>query len=366
MPDVKRLLITSAGSLVGQNLLEGLAGRRDGLEVLGLNSEADAASNFLCDRVHLVPPMAGPAFAPRFAELLARERPHLVVPGRDDDAVFLADWQERHPSAGIGFMVGSAAAARMLRDKRLSAQFARAAGLPFAPTLGAEDGADVVLAHSAAWGWPVLAKPRLGYASRGVVLVGDERQLRVALAWPDYCVQPWLGGPPALQGLRDMLEGGMPLDWTLPGNGKTSLDGCITPAGELVALCATRHEELRLGRSERVHALPQGGPAHRLARTFGQALAEAGWRGAFNVQLGQDASGELVAFEMNGRFTGSAATLQLLGCDFIGDALGAFLGPLPPAAAGPPVQRVDKRLANWPVPQEAVQQLRRTGLWQRR
>lgn len=362
---MRRLLITSAGSLVGQNLLEGLAGRREGLEVVGLNSEPDAASNFLCDRLYLTPPLADPSFVARFADVLARERPQLVVPGRDDDAVFLAEWQERHRPAGTDCMVGPAGVARMLRDKRLSAQFASAAGLPFAPTLGAEDGADAVVAQAAAWGWPVLAKPRLGNASRGVVLVGDERQLRVVLGWPGYCVQPWLGGPPELQGLRDMLEGGMPLDWTLPGNGKVSLDGCITPAGGLVALCATRHEELRLGRSERVHAPPPGDPVHALVQAFGQALAEAGWRGAFNVQLGRSASGELTAFEMNGRFTGSAATLQWLGCDFIGEALGAFLGPLPPPAAVLPTQRVDKRLANWPVPEEAVAQLRRTGSWQR-
>ena len=362
---MQRLLVTSAGSLVGQNLLEGLAGRRAGLEVVGLNSEPDAASNFLCDRVHLTPPLADPAFASRLAQVLALEQPHLVVPGRDDDVVFLAEWRERHRPQGTAVMVGTAAAARMLRDKRLSAQFAGAAGLPFAPTMGAEDGADAVVAQAAAWGWPVLAKPRRGNASRGVVLVGDEHQLRVVLGWPGYCVQPWLGEPPALEGLRDMLAGGMPLDWTLPGSGKVSLDGCITPAGGLVALCATRHEELRLGRSERVHALPPGDPAQALVQAFGQALAAAGWRGAFNVQLGRSASGELTAFEMNGRFTGSAATLHLLGCDFIGEALGAFLGPLPPPAAVLPTQRVDKRLANWPVPEEAVAQLRRTGRWQR-
>ena len=360
---MRRLLITSVGSLVGQNLLEGLFGRREGLEIVGLNSVADAASNFLCDRVHLTPPMADAAFAGHFDALVAQEAPTLVVPGRDDDVVFVAQWRERRGEVAPAALVGPAGVAQMLRDKRASATFAQAAGLPFAATCVAEDGADAVAALAAENGWPLVAKPRRGNASHGVVLVTDAAQLQVALRWPGYCFQPWLGPPPPVAGLRWMLTGGLPLDWTLPGNGKTSLDGCITPAGQLVALSATQHEELKLGRSERVIALPEGGEAHQLAQAFGAALAVAGWRGPFNVQLGRDARGALIAFEMNGRFTGSSATLQLLGRDFIGDSLAPFIGPLPAGPERVPARRVDKRLANWAVPDEAVAVLRDTGRW---
>lgn len=366
MAEPRRLLVTSVGSLVGHNLLEGLAGRREGLVVVGLNSEPDAVSNFLCDRVHLTPPLAAPGFEAHFEALVAREAPQLIVPGRDDDVVFLADWLAQPGHAAWRGMVGAASAARLMRDKRLSAEFAQAAGLPFAPTRVAEDGAEAVQALARAWGWPLLAKPRLGQASKGVVLVADARQLEVALTWPGYCFQPWLGGAPALGALREALAGGFPLDWSLPGNEKTSLDGCVAPGGELLALCATQHSELRLGRSERVVLLPEGGEAHVLARAFGTALAQAGWRGPFNVQLGRNAAGELTAFELNGRFTGSAATLALLGLDFIGLSLGAFIGPLPPLPprpAGLTAQRVDKRLANWALPDGAVAHLRSSGHW---
>lgn len=40
-----KILITSVGSLVGQNILDSLEGRREGVRVIGVNSLAEAASN---------------------------------------------------------------------------------------------------------------------------------------------------------------------------------------------------------------------------------------------------------------------------------------------------------------------------------
>lgn len=361
-----RLLVTSVGSLVGQNLLEGLASRRDRCIVAGVNSEADAVSNFLCDRVHLVPGLQqGADFEARFTALVDEERPDLILPGRDDDTVFLADWAERRGDRRC--MVGSAASAQILRDKRATAEAAAHHGLPFAPTLCAEDGLDAVLGLAATWGWPLVAKPRRGNGSRGVVLVTAEDELRAALAWPDYCFQPWLGARPELQAWTQMRQGGIPLDWSLPRIEKVSLDGCVAPGGHLVAPFATRHTEVRLGRSERVEALPLDAQLCGLLNAYAAALAALGWRGPFNVQMGQSpGDGRLLAFEVNGRFTGSAATLALLGLDYIGQCLEAFLGRGTLRVATPnAARRVDKRLGNWALDLDAVQTLQRAEVWQR-
>lgn len=360
-----RLLITSVGSLVGQNLLEGLAGRRALCDIVGLNSQPDAVSNFLCDRVYRVPELGdAEAFEARFGALMAQEAPDLVLPGRDDDVVFLAAWGAHHGDLAERLMVGSERSARRLRDKRLTADLAAAHGLPFAPTLSLEDGWPAVRALQAAWGWPLVAKPRLGNASRGVMLVCDGQQLETVLGWPDYCVQPWLGEPVDVAAFRRLLQGGVPLDWSLPGIEKLSLDGCVLPSGELVALFATQHAQVRLGRSEQVRRLPLEAPLLGLLQDFGQALAREGWRGPFNVQMGRLPDGRLLAFEINGRFTGSAATLALLGLDYIGACVAAFVSrpefELPSPAA---VSRVDKRLTNWPLPEQAVQTLAQQGRW---
>jgi len=79
------LLITSVGSGVGHNPLDGLEGRRQGLRVIGSNSEASAAANFRCDRFYLAPPAADAAAWDAFHEaLMAREAIDLAIPARDE------------------------------------------------------------------------------------------------------------------------------------------------------------------------------------------------------------------------------------------------------------------------------------------
>lgn len=152
------MLIMSGGSLVGQNVLDALADRRAGVKLVATNSVATDISLFDFDAAYLVPPTLDdpPAFETRFLDILAEEDPHLVVPCRDDDVVFLADQRERRPELADRLLCGDSDAARATCDKVASWRFARDNGLPFAPS---------------------LAKPRRGYASRGVFLVVDEVQL---------------------------------------------------------------------------------------------------------------------------------------------------------------------------------------------
>lgn len=365
--DRVRLMITSVGSLVGQNILEGLSDRRDLCDVVGLNSQAQAVSNFLCDRVYLMPDLQRQdEFASVFQQVLAKESPHLVLPGRDDDVVFLAEWGARHPQDAARLMVGDASCALRLRDKRQTWTLAEQHALPFAPTLTADDGIHAVRDLVQDWGWPLVAKPRRGNASRGVVVVGSWPELERVLGWPDYCLQPWLGRKPDLDAFERMREGGVPLDWSLPGIQKFSLDGCIGADGRLLAPFASLHAEVRLGRSEHVQALPLEGEVAALLQGYGKALAAEGWRGPFNVQLGRSRDDRLMAFEINGRFTGSAATLSWLGLDYLGECIAAFV-PSPELArpARSHASSVDKRLTNWALHRADVQCLQQTRFWSR-
>ena len=51
---MRTILITSVGSLVGHNILESLASRRQEWRIVGVNSLALAANNFRCDAAYLV------------------------------------------------------------------------------------------------------------------------------------------------------------------------------------------------------------------------------------------------------------------------------------------------------------------------
>lgn len=360
----KRLLITSVGSLVGQNILDGLAHCRDSYTIVGLNSEADAVSNFLCDRVYLTPPVVDKdAFRARFEAVLQSEQPDLVIPGRDDDVVFLAQWASGQTSLPQKVMVGRPQMAVALRDKWLTCRFAKDHGLPFVDTRCSDDGFHAVLSLAEQYGWPLVAKPRTGNASRGVLLVEDVEHLQLVFTWPGYCFQPWLGARPELQELHLVLQGGLPLDWALPKNEMLSLDGWIDPSGEVGGGFCSFHQEVKAGRTERL-AVVDSAVAKNILSAYADALRSNGWRGPFNIQLRDDAAGHPVAFELNGRFTGSSASLRWLGLDFVGSSIAAFVGNVSRGGELMSVAgRIDKRLRDWPMQELAVEKLLTDGVW---
>lgn len=61
-PQKHSLLITSMGSLVGQNIMELLQGRRHTFHVAGLNTESDNAVIFQSDEIWKCPPSAADAY----------------------------------------------------------------------------------------------------------------------------------------------------------------------------------------------------------------------------------------------------------------------------------------------------------------
>ncbi|MEO6421594.1 MAG: hypothetical protein ABIR84_02620, partial [Candidatus Nitrotoga sp.] len=89
-----RLLLVSGGSLVGGNILDALAGRRDEVEVFATNSAASGCFLEDFDGLFLTPQTLPDtlAFEARFVEVFDELQPDLVIPCRDDDVVFLAEF----------------------------------------------------------------------------------------------------------------------------------------------------------------------------------------------------------------------------------------------------------------------------------
>jgi hypothetical protein len=84
------------------------------------------------------------------------------------------------------------------------------------------------------------------------------------------------------------------------------------------------------------------------------------------VQLKRTSHGKLVAFELNGRFTGGTAPRVVLGFDDVGEVFKRFLPEFafePIAPSGADVAQ--NYLCSYAVPREAVATLRASGKWSR-
>ena len=365
-----RLLLMSGASLVGQNLLAALDARRALVHLSALNSVADDPALFDFDTVWLAPGVrAEPmAFAHRFAQLVSEDAPDLIIPCRDDDIAWLAHWADAHPDWRPRVLCGAADLADMMLDKARSADWSEAHGLPFAPSIPASADPQALRAFAARHGYPLLFKPREGFASQGVRLLLDDAQVQRCRSRADGLVQRYLGDPAVVTAYcAAVAADGPPLFHSFE-EAKISLQARIRPDGTVAATLATRHV-MRLGRSMDVERCLDP-DAHALATHCASVFAAAGWRGPLNIQCQRTPSGELFIYEYNGRFTGATAARRWLGFDEVGDTLADWLDwracPLPgPAPAAPPetTAAVRKYAINRPMHPTASATLRRDGVW---
>jgi hypothetical protein len=356
-----RIAITSVGSLVGQNILDSLAGRRGGVEVVGINSTATAAGNFRCDRAWLAPPAAdGPAYLARLASVLRAEAPDLVLPGRDDDVEVLAQLKEADAKLAPALPVGPPALARVLADKSASLQFARRHDLPYVDSVpaGERDAAARLLARH---GYPLVAKPRQGNGSRGVRIVFDDAQLAAVAALPGYLLQPYLEAEAELAGWRDLGRDGTPL-FHAPPLRQIACQAIVGADGRLLGQVGTI-AELVMGRLERTWRIDDPG-VDEVVRGYAKAFAGEGWVGALNLQGRRDGDGRFRVYELNGRCTGGTTARLHLGFDEVALLVEAFTGnKLTPRPAAPGAI-VSKSLTEFAVLPADIERLQAQGFWQ--
>ncbi|MFM9916045.1 MAG: hypothetical protein ACKVOX_09590 [Rhizobacter sp.] len=317
------ILLLSAGSLVGENVVDALGDRCSALRLVATNTQPWAPSLDRMDRVCLAPPTSGDpqSFKTLLMQLVEEERPALVIPCRDDDVQWLAHWAGELRDLGAQALVGSPTAAACIVDKWRSAQFSVARGLPFARSAPAADPIAVEALLDDV-GWPLIAKPRAGFASLGVRILRQRNQLEAVLGNPAMLVQEYLGSRDALVSYLDELERlGAPLFNSFEEL-KCSLQIFIGPAGDIVDHLVTCHS-MKQGKSAQVEVWVDSqleALALRVARTF----SEAGWRGPLNAQCQLCPDGRFAIYEYNGRFTGATSARALLGYDEVGLALEQF------------------------------------------
>lgn len=349
--------------MVGHNILDCLAQRREQFEIIATNSEAEAPGIFQFDRLYLSPTTCGnPAgFEALVLKLLEQEAPDLVIPCRDDDILFLAQLREKHPELAPKLLCGSVQTAAAMCDKYLSWEFSQAHNLPFAPTLATPAEATVAQAFARTYGFPLLAKPRQGFAGHGVFFILNEAQLQRAIEREQLVIQKFLGDPQILQHYLDEIDKtGVPLFHSFEGR-KHSVQIHIAPDGEPSAYFASYNQN-RNGTSIRLERYT-GSDTDALAQCCHEAFSAAGWRGPINIQSQRTPEGQLCIYEYNGRISGATAARYHMGFDEIGLIVKHFLGREIPAPAIDPTDKVLRRMLDQAIEYAPASQFKRDGVW---
>ena len=368
-----KLLITSVGSLVGKAILDVLEfpglSRRSLVRVIGTNSVADAANNFRCDRCYLVPESVTAEYHARIRAILVDESPDLILCGRDQDTLTLSQLKAQHPGLPGALPVGEPRAALIGLDKFETWQFTRRHGLPFAETFmpGKSGDGAALEAFCQQVGYPLVAKPVRGFASRGVYFVRDAHDVQLIAQREGYLLQEYLGDPLRLEPYFASLHGLTPLFAQAPDTDHYSCQTVIAPNGDCAPiLIAYYHREY--GKAVLARRISDSS-LDALTAAYARAWASEGARGPVNFQFRRDRHGNWKVQEINLRNTGTMCARFLLGMDelylIVRDFVPGVSFPEMHPAENERSDHVSKHLSTFLVPDTAIATLTGTGVWSR-
>lgn len=290
-----KVLVTGAGSLLGQGIIRALQMSSIRATIVAVDPSPLAAGLYWVEAPYVVPPAAEEGYLRRIDEILARERPDAVLIGTDVELGVLAAHRERlERERRTRVVVSDPAVVAIADDKWKTYQFLHAHRLDCPDSCLPGDERALVERV----GFPLVVKPRVGARSKGVCLARDWTELRAALtAGPGLIVQQRVGG-----------------DDTEYTAGALCFDGEY--AGSIVM-----RRELRDGNTYRAY-VDEYPELNRAVRTWTEILKP---RGPVNFQFRLD-GGRPKVFEINARFSGTTPLRAHAGFNEVEMALRHVLG----------------------------------------
>jgi len=364
-----KLLITSVGSLLGQNILDSIESRRDLIQVVGTNSIAENPRNFRCDIVYLIHETSSSAFHEEFKQIVQEEKPDLILPGRDEDCVFLADFKSNNYSdfqTKIPF--GSSTIPKMMFDKYQSHRFCLEHNLPFADTLlyslntPNEEVDKFIEKH----GFPLLVKPREGFGSLGVRFVLNRTQVEEILQNNEVLFQEYLGNPDNIFKFENAFNSGIPLFFQIPEKEQYAAQTIISQDGNIGEVFFTINTMIH-GRAESGRQIFDKDVEELVVRSS-KVFYKNGWYGPANFQVKKDRNGKWKIFELNPRLTGTSSGRLFLGYDEFGILVNMFAPHLnfPELNKTPKIRgKFIKYLTDHLLKDEDVDSLKRNKVWKK-
>ena len=170
-----RIGVSSVGSGIGKSVVDACRLSSLSLTLIGMGNDPAAFAAFDCDVRDSLPTIYDPHYVDALLDACLRHRVELLIPGLDDELIPLARQVKRFTERGIRVVVANEPILALCRDKLRMSKALR----PISPAF--VESHDVSgLAHALEGGtakFPLVAKPRAGFASRGIRVLHDASDL---------------------------------------------------------------------------------------------------------------------------------------------------------------------------------------------
>lgn len=279
-------MVTGAGAVLGQGIVKAL--QRSALDCRVVTADPSPLSSALywADRAYKVPFASDPDYVDRFSEILAQEKPDMVLVGTDVELpCFAKHRQALEEQFNTHILVSDPRVVAIADDKYLTQEFLKASDInPLATALPEDEGQLTALIEKV--GFPLIVKPRIGARSAGVSLVKTEAALREALKDRSGMMVQECAGEPDTEYTASVL--------VFEGQAQASI---------------VMRRDLRDGNTYRAYADVYE-DLNTFVRKAGEALQP---YGPANLQFRIDAKGRPRIFEINARFSGATPLRALVG-----------------------------------------------------
>ena len=316
------MLITSVGSLVGTNILDVLESqvcrRRERVYVVGTNSLVHSPNNFRCDACYRVPNTASSDFISRMVDIIRKEEPDIILSARDADTEVMARLMHAHPQLKGKLPYGELKTLTYALNKWETWLFTQKHSLPFAGTfvMGKSGGKHELKQFADLVGYPMIAKPIQGFASKGVFFVRDWDDAKQLAALEDYIFQEYLGKPNAMDSYFEFMNGLVPMFAHAPNVYHHSCHTFISPSGDMDRIFISRNEH---DSGATIGFRRVSDPElEELAISYAKAIYSEGGYGPLTIQFKKDRNGAWKAQEMSLRTNGNTYPRFIMGQDDIG------------------------------------------------
>lgn len=296
--------ISCIGSGVGESVINSCRLSNLPLKTVGLGTNPFAYGAYACDAMDYTPTIYASDFVDELIKKCIEHKIDFLIPGRDDEAHIYSQNKTKFEKSGIKTLAASEDMIALCRDKeRMSLELNPIADV-FVKCFHKETVLDAIAEGEVSF--PLIAKPRSGFASKGVEIIQSEEDFHL------------ITENHILQELAVPVEGDPNYDFFIseisknrnPQVAEISIQLVIGKNGELLGKMATYN---KLSSGIPIEILPYEDPL--IWETVDRLLPEflnRGLVGPLNIQ-GRMTKRGLKVFEMNPRFTGITGLRALMG-----------------------------------------------------
>lgn len=190
-----KLLVLGVDGNVSQGILKALAATHLNYRVIGGALTSLAVGAFFCDHALITPLAVDPLFPTWLIDICHRYQIDGILSGVEPVLNVLSQMKESLVKVtGAVALVSPYEKISICQDKLQTAEWLKNNGLNYPETVEVQDTAGVerlVEKH----GYQLVAKPRVGKGSQGIVYIKSQEDLEGALAKEHYILQKYLGRP---------------------------------------------------------------------------------------------------------------------------------------------------------------------------